>query len=116
MRVRFERVTKRFGTHLAVDNIDLDVDSGECLVLPGPSGCGKTTVLPLLAGLEPLDSGRSGSATVASISSSPPAATSRWSSRATRCIRICPSSITSRFPYAPAASQPNPASRRARIR
>ena len=57
MRVRFERVTKRFGAHHAADGIDLDVESGECLVLLGPSGCGKTTLLRLLAGLEPLDSG-----------------------------------------------------------
>jgi multiple sugar transport system ATP-binding protein len=57
MRVRFERVTKRFGTHHAADAIDLDVESGECLVLLGPSGCGKTTLLRLLAGLESLDSG-----------------------------------------------------------
>ena len=57
MRVRFERVTKRFGAHVAADRIDLDVESGECLVLLGPSGCGKTTLLRLLAGLEPLDSG-----------------------------------------------------------
>jgi multiple sugar transport system ATP-binding protein len=57
MRVRFERVTKRFGAHRAADGIDLDVESGECLVLLGPSGCGKTTLLRLLAGLESLDSG-----------------------------------------------------------
>ena len=57
MRVRFERVTKRFGAHHAADGVDLDVESGECLVLLGPSGCGKTTLLRLLAGLEPLDSG-----------------------------------------------------------
>ena len=57
MRVRFARATKRFGAHNAVDGITLDVESGECLVLLGPSGCGKTTLLRLLAGLEPLDSG-----------------------------------------------------------
>src|SRR3954463_8711394 len=57
MRVRFQRATKRFGAHLAADGINLDVESGECLVLLGPSGCGKTTLLRLLAGLETLDAG-----------------------------------------------------------
>jgi multiple sugar transport system ATP-binding protein len=57
MRVRFEKVTKRFGASVAVREVDLDVRSGECMVLLGPSGCGKTTLLRLLAGLERADSG-----------------------------------------------------------
>jgi ABC-type sugar transport system ATPase subunit len=57
MRVRFDAVSKRFGSHVAADAITLDVAAGECLVLLGPSGCGKTTLLRMLAGLERVDSG-----------------------------------------------------------
>ena len=57
MRVTFERVSKRFGSHEALRAIDLDIADGECVVLLGPSGCGKTTLLRLLAGLESADAG-----------------------------------------------------------
>jgi len=41
----------------ALDALDLDVESGELLVLVGPSGCGKSTALRLLAGLDKPDAG-----------------------------------------------------------
>ena len=58
MRVRFEGVSKHFGSHAALRDVSLEVAPGECLVLLGPSGCGKTTMLRLLAGLERPDAGR----------------------------------------------------------
>ena len=51
-RVRFEKVTKRFGAVTAVNNLTLHIQPGEFMVLVGPSGCGKTTALRMLAGLE----------------------------------------------------------------
>jgi multiple sugar transport system ATP-binding protein len=57
MRVRFAGVAKRFGSHAALQNVNLEIAAGECLVLLGPSGCGKTTLLRLLAGLERPDEG-----------------------------------------------------------
>ncbi len=56
--VRLERVTKRFGTVLAVDEVDLDVRQGEFLTMLGPSGSGKTTMLRMIAGFELPTSGR----------------------------------------------------------
>jgi putrescine transport system ATP-binding protein len=56
--VRFEQVTKRFGTVAAVDGLSLDIYEGEFFALLGPSGCGKTTLLRMLAGFETPDEGR----------------------------------------------------------
>ena len=55
--VRLEGLTKRFGAVAAVDAVDLDIESGEFVVLVGPSGSGKTTCLRMIAGLEAITSG-----------------------------------------------------------
>ena len=67
--VELQGVTKRFGHHVAVDDVDLEVREGEFLSLLGPSGCGKTTTLRLIAGFERPDTGslRIGDQDVASL-------------------------------------------------
>ena len=50
-------VTKRFGSMVAVDKLNLKIHAGEFLSLLGPSGCGKTTTLRMLAGFEQPDEG-----------------------------------------------------------
>jgi multiple sugar transport system ATP-binding protein len=58
--VRLEQATRQYpGTERpALDRLDLTVGDGELVVLVGPSGCGKSTSLRMVAGLEPVDSGR----------------------------------------------------------
>ena len=56
-RVELVSLTKRFH-EIAVDNIDLQIASGEFFSLLGPSGCGKTTTLRLTAGFEQPTAGR----------------------------------------------------------
>lgn len=50
--VRLENISKMFGNEYAVNDISLDIETGEFLTLLGPSGCGKTTTLRMIAGFE----------------------------------------------------------------
>ncbi|MGH8259666.1 MAG: ABC transporter ATP-binding protein, partial [Steroidobacteraceae bacterium] len=56
--VRFERVSKRFGESIAVDDVTLEIRRGEIFCLLGASGSGKTTLLRMLAGFEQPSAGR----------------------------------------------------------
>lgn len=49
--VRLLGLTRRFGTHVAVDSLTFDVKPGELFGLVGPDGAGKTTTLRMLAGV-----------------------------------------------------------------
>ncbi|MBZ9540349.1 MULTISPECIES: sulfate/molybdate ABC transporter ATP-binding protein [Modicisalibacter] len=57
MSITARAITKRFGAFTALDDINLDVESGDLIALLGPSGCGKTTLLRVIAGMEFPDEG-----------------------------------------------------------
>lgn len=50
--VQFRGIMKRFGSVVAVEKMDFDIEEGSLVTLLGPSGCGKTTLLRMVAGLE----------------------------------------------------------------
>ena len=58
MGIVVENVSKQFGSFQAVEQINLEIQSGSLVALLGPSGSGKSTLLRLIAGLELPDTGK----------------------------------------------------------
>ncbi len=52
MSLNLENLARRIGQKWIIQNLNLNVDPGECLALLGPSGCGKSSTLRLIAGLD----------------------------------------------------------------
>jgi sulfate transport system ATP-binding protein len=57
MSITIQNLNKHFGAYKALDDINLEVGSGELIALLGPSGCGKTSLLRIIGGMELADSG-----------------------------------------------------------
>ncbi|MHB1253836.1 MAG: ABC transporter ATP-binding protein [Candidatus Humimicrobiaceae bacterium] len=58
VEVRFENVTKSYGNKLAINNISFTCEEGEFYSCLGPTGAGKSTILKMIAGIEPITSGK----------------------------------------------------------
>jgi ABC-type sugar transport system ATPase subunit len=56
--LEIQGLTKRFGSNVVLNNLNLTVEEGEFFVLLGPSGGGKSTILKLICGIEIPDAGR----------------------------------------------------------
>jgi NitT/TauT family transport system ATP-binding protein len=56
--VTIRGLSKRFDQAVVYDNFDLDIPRGELISIFGPNGCGKSTLINMVAGLIPVDSGQ----------------------------------------------------------
>lgn len=60
MTLSVQDITVRYGSHLAVDHVDLEIGDGEVVAVVGESGCGKTSLARALVGLLPANAEVSG--------------------------------------------------------
>ena len=58
MSILIEDVSKTFGKFIALNHVNLEIETGTLVALVGPSGSGKSTLLKTIAGLEKPDQGR----------------------------------------------------------
>lgn len=56
--IKFENVNKWFGDYQVLKNINLDIQTGEVVVICGPSGSGKSTLIRCINALEPIQNGQ----------------------------------------------------------
>jgi Cu-processing system ATP-binding protein len=87
--IRFRGFTKRFGDHVAVEALTLEVGAGEVVALLGPNGSGKTTSLKAAAGLILPDAGEA-------LVGEPPRCPSEPAAR--RACSYLPQKVSSRNP------------------
>ena len=58
MKVRIEKVTKKYGHTVAVKDFSAELEDGHLICLLGPSGCGKSTLLNMICGIVPVSEGK----------------------------------------------------------
>ena len=58
VQVRFENVVKYYGRKLVINDLNFTVKEGDFFSILGPTGAGKSTILKMIAGIEPVSSGK----------------------------------------------------------
>lgn len=57
VEIKIQHALKKYGDHVVIQDLNLDIKEGEFFTLLGPSGCGKTTLLRMIAGFNSIEGG-----------------------------------------------------------